>query len=474
MGPSSQPTENVVASETRASPMDRLLRLFTEVRAGEGAKALLLALNVFLILMAYYVLKPIREALILTEATPEFKSYISAGQVGLLALVVPAYGALVGRIDRRRLINYVTWFFVACIAVFFGLGQAGVRVGVAYFLWIGIFNVMIVAQFWSFANDVYTSEEGERLFPIVAFGASAGAVVGAGVVGQLIEPLGIYVPMLLAAVVLVFQVQITNYIEAREKLSGRAPVPKPEVQQAPDPAPSEGTGQSAFGLVMASRYLLMIALLTMILNWVNTSGEYLLGRIINETAEAAVAAGTTGGLSEGQIIGKFYADFFSVVNLAGLLIQLFLVSRIIKYLGMRVGLLILPFIAIGAYGMIALFPVLAVARWSKTAENATDYSLNNTVRHALFLVCTPEQKYKAKLVTDSFFWRAGDLLSAVVVFVGTSILAWTVTNFAFFNLVLVAVWLGLAFVIGKEYTKQVKATAETGVEGPATGQGALA
>ena len=393
-----------------------------------------------------------------------------------MLLVVPAY-AVDGRthVDRRRLINYgqrgsSSPALPCSIAT---RVRAGVRIGIAYFLWIGIFNVMIVAQFWSFANDVYTRDEGERLFPIVAFGASAGAVVGATVVGQLIEPLGIYMPMLVAAVVLALQVQITNSIDRHESLSGRARVTQVEAE-TPVPVAPDGAGQSAFGLVMASRYLLMIALVTMTLNWVNTSGEYILGRIVNDTAEAAVAAGTTGGLSEGQFIGKFYADFFGVVNLAGLLIQLFLVSRIIKFLGIRVGLLILPFIAIGAYALIALFPVLAVARWSKTAENATDYSLNNTVRHALFLVCTPEQKYKAKQVTDSFFWRAGDLLSAVVVFVGTSIFAWTITRFALFNLILVAFWLVLAFFIGKEYTKRVQRTADSGDKGPTSGQGALA
>ena len=157
------------------SLLDRFLRLFTEVRAGEGLTAVPLALNVFLILAAYYVLKPVREALILTEGSAELKSYLSAGQVGLLALAVPAYGALAGRMNRRRLINIVTAFFVLCLVIFYGLARAEVPLGIVFFLWIGIFNLMIVAQFWSFANDIYTSEEGERLFPIAAFGASSGA-----------------------------------------------------------------------------------------------------------------------------------------------------------------------------------------------------------------------------------------------------------------------------------------------------------
>jgi len=140
------------------------------VRPGEGVTVLLLALNVFLILMAYYVLKPVREALILGGGSAELKSYMAAAQVVVLAFVVPLYARLVARMDRRHLINWVTGFFVACLAVFYLLGRGGVPLGSVYFLWIGIFNMMIVAQFWSFANDVYSKEEGERLFAIVASG----------------------------------------------------------------------------------------------------------------------------------------------------------------------------------------------------------------------------------------------------------------------------------------------------------------
>src|SRR5687768_10167928 len=152
--------------------MERFLGMFTEVRPGEGATALLLALNVFLLLMAYYVLKPVREALILGEGSAELKSYMAAMQVVALGFIVPLYGRLVARFARMRLINVVTACFTACLLVFYVLGRSGVPLGVVYFVWIGVFSMMIVAQFWSFANDVYSKDEGERLFPIVGFGAS--------------------------------------------------------------------------------------------------------------------------------------------------------------------------------------------------------------------------------------------------------------------------------------------------------------
>ncbi|HEV2086358.1 MAG TPA: hypothetical protein VGR09_14875, partial [Gemmatimonadales bacterium] len=175
----------------RAGVLDRALRLFADVQAGEGGTALLLALNVFLLFTAYYVIKPIREALILSGGGAEVKSYAAAGQAMLLLALVPAYGALADRLPRRALLNTVTAFFVLCLVAFYGLTRANVAVGVVFFLWVGIFNLMIVAQFWSFANDVYTKEQGERLFAIVAFGGSLGAVVGSVVTGRLIPVIGV-------------------------------------------------------------------------------------------------------------------------------------------------------------------------------------------------------------------------------------------------------------------------------------------
>ena len=188
--------------------LEKFLNIFTEVRPGESRTALLLALNVFLILMAYYVLKPVREALILTEGSAELKSYLSAGQVAVLALVVPLYGRLVAKYARMKLINVVTVFFAVCPVIFYVLAQFGVPLGVVFFVWIGIFSLMIIAQFWAFANDVYTKEEGERLFVIVGFGASLGAVAGARIADRLIEPLGVYQLMLLGAAILLGQLVV--------------------------------------------------------------------------------------------------------------------------------------------------------------------------------------------------------------------------------------------------------------------------
>lgn len=434
-----------MAAPRPPTPLDRFLGLFAQVRGGEGANALLLALNVFLLLTAYYLIKPVREALILAGGGAEVKSYAAAGQGLLLLGAVPLYAWLAGRLPRRQLITGVTLFFAACLVLFYLLARLEVPLGVAFYLWVGIFNLMVIAQFWSLANDLYTLEEGKRLFPIVAFGASAGAVLGSYLAQLLIGPLGVYQLMLVAGGLLGLSLGLTLSVEAR--IAAAAP---------PRPANTAPGRTGAFAQVFGNRYLLLIALLMLVLNWVNTTGEYLLGRLVSAEAAAAVARGEA--LSEKEFIGRFYAQFFMGVNLAGLLLQLFAVSRIIDRFGLRLGLLCLPAIALVGYGLLAALPLLAVVRWAKSAENAVDYSLQNTVRQALFLPTTREEKYQAKQAIDSLFVRAGDLLSAALVYAGANWLALEMGHFALVNLGLTLVWLGLALAVGREYQHRAPKT----------------
>jgi AAA family ATP:ADP antiporter len=291
-------------------------------------------------------------------------------------------------------------------------------------------------------------------------------------------PLGVYQLMLIAGAILVLEVQITNYLDKKERQRTEAELPDADTTAMMPAATTQirddqtGTLQlteekkeeqpkksSAFGLVFRSRYLLLIACLMLFNNWVNTTGEYILGSVVEDSAEAAVAAGEAGGLSVEEYIGQFYSRFYGVVNILGVFLQLFVVSRIIKYFGVQIGILALPIIAFGAYNFLAFIPILAVVRWAKTAENATDYSLNATSYNMLFLPCTREQKYSAKQAIDSFFVRAGDVASALLVFAGTTYFALTTGGFAKFNIFLVIIWLILAVLIGREY-KRLRASGQ--------------
>ena len=446
--------------------LDRVLGVFADVRGGEAVTALILMLNIFLLLASYYLLKTIREPLILAApgGGAEVKSYAAAAIAALLIILVPMYSALASRVSRVRLINFVTLFFIACLLAFFVLSRTGVPIGVAFFIWVGIFNLMVIAQLWAFANDVYTVDEGKRLFAIVGFGASLGAIAGSFVTGQLVKLYGPYPFMLGAAALLAVCMFLTNMVSSREKRARKEIPAAGDAAKPGDPAPaSSGTdaglrGRSGFALVFADRYLLLIGILMLLVNLVNTNGEYILGKTVVTLYTAAHGAAAAGGLDEKKVIGEFYGNYFTIVNVLSAIIQAFVVSRVLKYFGVRVALLVLPAVALVGYGAMAFIPLLGFIRGAKLAENSLDYSLQNTTRNALYLPTSREAKYKAKQANDTFFVRAGDVMSAGIVFAGTTWLGFAARQFALVNVALVIVWLVIAIALGRRFQRMAKTT----------------
>ncbi len=454
-------------SPSRKSILERFLSLATEVRPGEGTSAMLLAVNVFLLLSAYYTIRPLRSALLLpieialpggrVMAGPEIQSYTGAILAALFLFIVPLYSSFANRVDRIRLINYVTMFFVVTLVGFFFVGRMGVSptvVAVTFFLWMGVFNLMIIAQFWSFANDLYNPEQGKRLFAIVGFGGSVGAIGGALITTTFIDRLGLLPMMLIACAELLIALGLTNLIHLREGRRPRAVAATATAAAAKTEGPLSGS--SGFKLVLSQKYLLLIGLLTLTVQLVNTNGNY----ILNETVAQVASASSAGNAeAEGEFIGGFMADLDFWQNLLSMVIQFFLVSRIFKYLGIGGALFVLPVLAFGSYGLFTFAPVLAFIRLTKIAENATDYSLQNTVRRALFLPTSKDAKYKALQAVETFFWRAGDMLSGVATFVLVQWLSFSVRGFALVNLAIVVLWLILAAALARE-NRRLTAEAE--------------
>ena len=449
------------SAPSKKSLLERVLSLGADVRPGEGVSAVLLAINVFLLLSAYYTIRPLRSALLLPVeiplpggrimAGPEIQSYTGAILAALFLFIVPLYSSFANRLDRMRLINSVTMFFVVTLIGFFFVARLGVSptlVAVMFFLWVGVFNLMVVAQFWSFANDLYTPEQGKRLFAIVGVGGSVGAVGGAFIATTFIERLGILPMMLLGSVQLLIALALTNMVNTREQR-------RPKAVAATEEKPLSGSG--GFKLVLGQRYLLLIGLLTWAAQLVNTNGNYMLNATLTSMAQATIAAGSP--QSEGQIIGSFMAGVDFWQNVLSTSIQFFLVSRIFKYVGVGGALFVLPVIAFGGYGLFAFAPILAFIRMTKIVENATDYSVQNTVRRALFLPTSRDAKYKALQTIETFFWRAGDMLSGIATFVLVQWLALSVRGFAVVNLVIVVLWLGLAASLARE-NRRLMAQAE--------------
>ncbi len=450
---------------TELSMLERSLRIFTDVRAGEGTTSIVLFVNVFLILCAYYFIKPLRESWIAVSdvaglSKMEVKAYSSFGQSVLLAFIVSFYGRLSARWPRGTLITRATLACMACLVAFW-LMQPGFLLanlpgsGIAFYLWVGMFGVFIVAQFWAFAADLYADERGGRLLPLIGIGATAGAAAGSFLTEFLVESkwFDSGTLLLLANVPLGVSILLTRVADARGPLGA----PRGERVKATKPA-ADGDGHGALGFVVRHRYLLTAALVALVTNWVNTNGENLLFRVVQEALDQErQARGIMGEAATISFVREgtaaFYGNFYFWVNVSALLLQALVASRLLAYGGFGAIFMMLPTIALISYSSMAILPVLWMVRVMKVAENSVDYSINNTARQVLWLPTTAEMKYKAKPVVDSLFVRLGDGCAALTVMLGVQLLQLTTQQFFYVNVALVLAWLAFAAMIVLEHRR---------------------
>lgn len=460
-----------------------ILMLSSDVRRDEAVDTALFLTNLFLVLVAYYIINTVRMPLILDRGSAEMKSYAAAFQVLLLFAYIPLYGWLTKRVSRMMLNAGIVLFFFLCIQFFFFAGVAelpnlfglligvlptdatpslewlmtNINLGFFFYVWVGIFSTSVIAQFWSYANDIFDESTGERLFPVIAVGATAGAPVGSAVAALLFDNgVGLFNMLQVSAGLLL--VHLSLYWLAEKRCGADDPpinMTVAEQAQADSPDTTDTETSNGFQLILQNRYLWWITLFFVIFNLVNTTGEYILSSLVEDAAQAAVDAGEV--TSAETYIGSFYGKFFSVVNVVALLTQMFLVSRILKWFGMKGMIFALPIVALGTNGLAAYGVGLAVFRWGMAAENSTDYSVMNTTRALLWQPTTRNEKYAAKQTIDTFFVRFGDVLSAGLVFVSTTWLQFQIKQFAYINLALIGLWIGVGLLMLRSFWKRSEA-----------------
>ncbi|MDQ3031857.1 MAG: translocase [Myxococcota bacterium] len=430
------------------SPLDRVLRIVGDVRGGEGRTALTLGATVFVLLGAYYLLKVAREALLLSSFEAEVKVYVAAAQAALLIPAVSAFGWLSTHVGRVRLVTISTLFFASHLVVFAVLYGMDVEIGIAFYVWVGVFNVFVISQFWTFANDVYTEEQGRRLFAVIGLGSATGAIAGsygAAPIGDAIGTMGI---LLVSAALVVSTLLGIRWAHARSKGDDA-------------PASRKPSGRGAFRLLLSDRYLILIAVMMLLLNQVNTIGEYVLDRVMQDELRAdVIAAGLEASMSdalEGRV-RDFKSEYFFWFNTIALVLQLFVVGRVMAKGGAGLAIVVLPIVALLGQGAMALSgAALLVVTGAKIAENSVDYSLQNTGRNALFLIMPHEVKYRVKPLVDSVLMRVGDMFAGGLVLVGTGVLAIPTLGFVAVNAAVTVVWAGVAIALAREHRRRAEA-----------------
>ena len=457
----------------------RLLASLAPIQRGELTSVLLLTINVFVLLTCYYVLKVAREPLILLGGGAELKAYASAGQTLLLLAVVPAFGWLSSRVSRLRLLTTIQLVFIGCLLAFYALARARAPIGLAFYLWLGIFSVLVVSNFWSFATDLYTPERGKRLFATIGVGASIGAVLGASLPHLLHRVLGTSALLLVAAGGLAVSIVLYRLVDHRERGNrGKLAQPARAGAQAEPATQAEAATdrRGGFALVIKDRYLRLLAIMLLVATIINTTGEYVVGKMTTDRSEVYAAEqaartpaaatpearATAAHDAQDEYIGAFYSSYYTVVNLASFLLQALVVAWLLTRLGIRRALFVMPLVVLAGWCGLLVFANLTMVRIEKTSENSLDYSLHNTLRQALFLPTTRAAKYKAKAAIDTFFFRMGDVIAGLgIVFLLVRVLGLGIRAFAVLNVCLAVCWLLLAYRTGRMHDKMTAERAES-------------
>jgi AAA family ATP:ADP antiporter len=446
---------------SEATLLDRSLGIFTRVHAREGATSLLLLLNIFLILVSYYFIKPVREGWLSVSVVAglsplELKSYSAFGQSLLLLGILPLYAAIAARVSRRKLITGTALVSAVALLIFWllqpGLVVPRVRYsGVAFYMFVGIFSVTLVAQFWSFASDMYGHEKGRRLFPLVAVGASSGAVCGSWLGERLIRIhwLDSFDLILLAVLPLGSAVLLARWIDRRGSEGDRSAT---TIQRHHEPAAPQGRG--AFRAIFENPYLLATAGMILLFNWIVASGDNILFGIVQQALATEFAqVGDSVNLAQAikTATTAFYGDLYFWVNLIGLLLQAFIVSRLLQFGGFTLLILATPLVSLVAYFSMAIAPILGIIKVMKVAENSSNYSINNTARHMLWLPTTKAMMYQSKATIDTLCVRIGDGMAAFTVLLGTRIWSFSLIDFLIINIFLSMIWIGFAAYLSREF-----------------------
>ncbi len=425
-----------------------ILFLGVEIKPAEIKGVTGMFCTLFLLLMTAYFLKPAREMLILTEKTAEMRSYAVAMQAVLLIILVPVYGRLSRRFSNKNFMQLITIVSAVILLLFYIADILGGQISVFFFIWLGGYGAIIIAHFWAFASDLFNREAGERLFVIIAFGGTIGAWVGSVISHMLVSYLNAQELILLSAATLALSLIPSMY-------AVKVLPPESLAKKSKSGHEIKTSVLACFQMVISSRFLLLISLFIILFSLVNSTGEFFLSLTLEKVFEAGSNSGKI-TLEKSVYVGQFYSGFYSIVNLAGVLIQFFFVSRLIKRAGFSWAFTLTPFVVFLGYNFLFFVPALGLLRLIKISENSLDYSLLNTTRQMLYLPLSRQEKYEARAAIDSFGQRIGDLLQAGIVFLGLNLFNFTSREFIGLIMIFSLCSLLIAYLIQRERNRLLK------------------
>lgn len=395
-------------------------------------------LFVFVLMAAYFILRPVRDALASDFSNAEL-SWLWTGTFLFSVPAVALYGAVIPHVRFDRLVPSVYAFFAATfLAFYFGASALpdAVWLDKLFYVWLSVFSLFHVSVFWSFMSGLYNREQAKRLFAIIATGASAGAVAGPIVATFFADDIGTLNLMLIAAVMLLLPIPLIGVLE-KLKVSDLGN----EDLQA-DLGRQVRLGRnpfSGFTLLLRNRYLLGIAAFILLYVTMNTFFYFEIRDLLRDFDRATRT--------------QWWGGIDLVVNSLTILIAVFGTGRLATRFGMSVTLALLPVLMIGGWLLIAAAPVLIVIVGLQIARRAGNYAITRPGREMLFTLVDDEMRYKAKPVIDIVVYRGGDMVTAWAYTGITAAFALELTGIAIIAAVVAAVWAVAGFSMGRQYDR---------------------
>lgn len=437
--------------------LHRLLRRAVDIRPHEVALVGWSLLYVFAVLSAYYVIRPIRDEMGVQGGVNNLQWLFTGTLLAMLA-VNPAFAGLVKRLPRERFIALAYRFFMLNLLVFMVLlalatTEQNVWLGRVFFIWTSVFNLFVVSVFWALMVDLFDSEQGKRLFGLLAAGATVGAILGSSITAALVKTLGsttlLFVSILLLEVAVFSVRRLSRLSEMLKRDPARA---------AAEHAPIGGGVLAGLTHTLRSPYLLNVGLFILLYAITSTFLYFQQAQIASE-AFADRASRTA-----------FFAQVDLLVNVLTLVIQIFLTSRILGALGVALTLCALPLFTLIGFATLSMVPTVAVLVTVQVARRVSNFALARPTREVLFTVIPREDKYKAKSFIDTVVYRAGDQVGswayALMGFLGLGM-----AGISLVAVPLSLVWLASSFWLGR---RQERLAAESLVPAALMPNGAAA
>ena len=421
--------------------MSQLLRRLVVLQPGEAPALLASFATLLCTFSSYTILRPVRDAMGVTSGLEKIP-YLFWGVFVVMLLLQPVYGWLTSRYPRRVFLPWVYGFFALNLMgfyVWFHLQADHTWIARTYFVWVSVFNLFVVAAFWSLMADVFTREQAGRVFGFIWAGASTGGLIGPVIAHELAVPLGAINLLPISAGLLLLSLvsmwQIFRW-QRHQRVEGPA-----AAASAAEPARTEaalgGSMFAAFTQVVRSPYLLGIAAFVLLMTWISTflylEQQSFVAKVFTSADERT----------------RFFAGIDFWVQAASLVGQLLLFGRLFKWVGLRVMLAAVPLIMTAGYAIFALAPRFMVLVVVYAVRRVGDYALTRPCRDALYTVVSREEKYKAKSLIDTFVYRGGDATSGTLYQALTHSYGVGPSGVGWVGAAISAVWTVLALALGR-------------------------